>query len=116
MGDGAKTDLIISPEAFVVDALVLACSALSDINYILNFNLNFAENALTSNVQLKELGICSETVLRLVKHTDDEIKQTMIQAMLSQHELRQEKEQDELLQIEKDELQNKTNGCVCILM
>merc|ERR1712093_261262 len=87
MEDGAKTDLIMSPEAFVVDALVLACSALSD--NILNLTLNFGENAFTSNVRLKELGICSEAVLRLVKHTDDEINQTMIQAMLSQHELRQ---------------------------
>jgi len=106
MEDGAKTDLIMSREAFVVDALVLACSALSD--NILNLTLNFGENALTSNVRLKELGICSEAVLRLVKHTDDEINQTMIQAMLSQHELRQ---------IEKeDKVQNKANGCVCILM
>merc|ERR1711998_368985 len=53
--DGAKTDLTMSAEAFVVDALVLACCALSD--NILNWTLNFAGNALTSNVQLKELGI-----------------------------------------------------------
>merc|ERR1711998_692503 len=115
--DGAKADVTMSPEAFMVDALVLACCALSDS--ILNLTLSFAENALTSNVQLKDLGICSEAVLKLVKHTDDEINHTVIQAMLSQHEVPkiEEEEEDGMPKIEKEEGKaQKANGCVCVLM